>query len=226
MRPGIFSHRYVDFGNYQQCIDTVDDENKFEGRYSLIQVIISDTKVTGNGELENLISRGFVTAICYPSTCSKSDIDQVFEFFNAKLGIKINSLTSETKWSSLPYSTPKVVSALVLLSLIGFTHFSSTLCFYFKEEDMPKIVRSFNSGSAWQRLTSDTSSELGRRLEFFNGIRVLYLIGAICVHLYLPIQPMLSAMYLPEAEYFDQNPGAAAIARLSVVPSTIVFVIG
>lgn len=230
MRPGLFTNRYVDFGHYEQCLDAVDEENKNNGQYSLIQIVWSQNSPRlHHGEPDTLDDYNFenlVSAICYPSNCLKSDVEQVIEKFRIDTGITIKLLTSETKETSYSsYSQPKIIASLILLSLFGMTHFSSTLCFYFGEENMPTLVRVFDSGSAWQKLTADTSN-FGRRLDFFHGIRVLYLIGAICVHLHIPIRPILSAMYLPEVWYFDENPISATIIKLSVIPAATIFVIG
>ena len=91
---------------------------------------------------------------------------------------------------------------------------------------MPQAIKLFNCGSHWEKLTADTPNGPGERLQFFNGIRVLYLICAICVHLYIPLRPMLSAMYLPEAQFFESNRITGAIAKILLVPAGINFVIG
>ena len=223
MRPGIFTHRYVDFGNFQQCLDVMHSD--FVGQYSLIQIIWNSSDIEAAAEEYSF--ENFVSAICYPSTCTKSDIESIFEHFKKKSDINVNLITIETAETySSGYSPPKIAGLLILLSLFGITHLSTTLCFYFGDESMPKIVRIFDCGSAWQKLTSDTTSDLGKRLEFFHGIKVLYLIGAILIHLYIPIRPLLSAMYLPEIQYFQSNSFHTAISKIAVVPASISFVIG
>lgn len=221
MRPGIFTHRYVDFGNYQQCLDVVHEQDKFIGQYSLIQIRWNQS----NHELYNF--ENFVSAICYPSTCERSDIETILNHFNSRLDIEIKLITIETReTSSSGYSAPKIIAGLILLSLFGISHLSTTLCFYFEEERMPQVIKLFNCGSHWEKLTADTPSGPEKRLQFFNGIRVLYLICAICVHLYIPLRPMLSAMYLPEAQFFESNRITGAIAKILLVPAGINFVIG
>lgn len=231
MRPGIFTNRYVDFGNYQQCLDVVHDEEKIIGQYSLIQIVWNQSEMVlkeYEGEPATAYNfENFVSAICYPSTCTTYDVEAFLDHFNTKLDINIKLLTIETnESSSIDYSVQKIMAAIILVSLFGMSHLSTTLCYYFGAEKMPTVVKVFDCGSAWEKLTSDSSSDVGKRLDFFNGIKVLYLVATICVHLYLPIRPLLSAMYLPGIQYFDENPITAAIAKISMASAAVNFVIG
>ena len=116
MRPGIFTHRYVDFGNYQQCLDVVHEQDKFIGQYSLIQIRWNQS----NHELYNF--ENFVSAICYPSTCEGPDIETILNHFNSQLDIEIKLITIETReTSSSGYSAPKIIAGLILLSLFGIS---------------------------------------------------------------------------------------------------------
>lgn len=175
----------------------------------------------------------FVTSICYPSTCTESDLNSVLNYFNNQTFLRVSLKASKNRnENSLSHqSSAKLISQVILLSLIGITFFATVLnCIQDKkssESDRKvSILFYFDAITNWSKVTNVPNDPSSRRLLFFHGIRFYYFLMAIMSHLLLPLSVVLAPIYFPLPFFYFKHKMMAAVSRISAAHLAMNFVMG
>lgn len=263
MPPGFLTDQFVDMGHFHQCLEIDFKEYQsgssghFVGQHAMIYIkwplpersfkyespYVESTSIhlPRNGSwLEPLAKchtlfylEPFVTSICYPSTCTKSDLKNVLKFFNNRsfleLSLKVSKNRNEDSLSH--QSSAKLTSQVILLSLIGVTFFA-TVSNYIRDKKSSEsgrkvsILSHFDAIANWSKVSSVPKDPSSQRLLFFHGIRFYYFLMAIMSHLLLPLSVILAPIYFSLPFFYFKHKMMAAVSRISAAHLAMNFVMG
>lgn len=250
MSPGLFSGKYVDLGHYKQCLSITSSDGSFVGQYSLINIhwslprrgkIPHDFKFNFSGTategtwVESIADvhvlfyfENFVSAICYPSSCERGDIEKMFKMINQRTFLKPEVKTYTNRFDDIEVGDPYLRSfSTAIIVLLITTTFVSTLSHLLNPEgSLAKTLTNFNAIDTWTKVNAPYFTEAGKRMAFLNGIRAHYLVLAIMAHLFMPISPKILLLYLTENDFYVKNRWWAAMARISGTQVAMSFVMG
>lgn len=250
MHSGLFSGKYVDLGHYKQCLSITSSDRSFVGQYSLINIhwplpkrgkIPHDfkfnfTAIQSQGTWVESIAdvhvlfyfENFVSAICYPSTCERADVDKLFKTINQITFLKPEVKTYTNRFDDIQVGDPYLrgLSIAIIVILIAMTIVSTLSHLLNPGGSLAKTLTNFNAMDAWTKVNAPYYTEAGKRMAFLNGIRAHYLVLAIMAHLFMPISPKLLLLYLAENDFYVKNRWWAAMARISGTQVAMSFVMG
>ena len=201
--------KIVDFGHYQQCLETESDDSKWRGRYVLIQILwplssakprplkIQDVSQWSNDTwiqefsalLPYLYFEPMLHGVCVPSVCQLSDLQKLAETANQTSPLKFRIMTSESFDDNFQIPSYQLVSIgiLVILTTVMVV---ATLFPDLKEKFT--ILEHFDGFQNTQKIMEDTKYP---QLSFLNGMKLAYFICCIASHLFLPMTASIFPFY-------------------------------
>ena len=184
-------------------------------------------------------------AICYPSTCSRYDIDGVLSYVNGKYfkNIKLRMLTAESRNDPKEWRPSQIVSRLILLTLISVVILASTT------DQAQPIVQAFDARKNFKKLLSlDTkpnqlmnrspddaqsgdsnvsvysssdakiSISIEKNTKFLNGIKAKYLIECMFAHQYITMTSAYQTLLLPQFRHHENHhPNFRFLRRIGTI---------
>lgn len=232
--PGLLSYKIVDYGDYHQCLKSaymMENVTKFYGRYSLIAIEWIPRETSGYNESERTLDEEKISwmtaaythhkeflefatmtqAVCYPSTCSRSDIQKVLEYFNNKYfsHIKLRILTSESNHDENEWPLYRKISMAILAPLILTTISASSFDMEFLEPfdariNFKKLFGIKNTVTKNPRIQNGES--VFKKLEFLNGLKSFYIFKTVAGHTsYLPMSSTYQSLLTPAYTLFEHD---------------------
>ena len=211
MKSGFLSGEYVDFGKWDQCIDAKYDSSKsedekersadgiaFKGKYCLYQIHwpypknkleqVEMLREFNDTWISNLIKDAesvkflpITNSICFPSVCSRDEINTAIQHYideeNIPITIRFHEHCDVVDDYEKPYSDYPVwkrACGYTLLTII-MTVVISTFIGHYLPEYMTDFMRVWDAKENTRKLGYEVLSQDGQRLLFISGLRFLYL---------------------------------------------------
>lgn len=241
----------MDMGHFHQCLNVKSPSHDFIGQYAMIYMewplphrpfkyespYIPVTTVnlpTNNSWLEYLRKyhtlfylEPMVTSICYPSTCTDKDLNQVLNHFNSKSYIKLSiKMSRNAMVDPLEHqSAAKSFCQTIVIGLIMITILSTVVNNVGSEN---KFLPHFDAINNWIKVTTvaEQTAESTNSLLFFHGIRFYYFVIAVMSHLLLPLSVKLAPIYFSMPFFYVKARMIAASSRISAAHLAMNFVMG
>ena len=198
MKPGLFSHQFTDFGNYQQCLTKTDPP----ARYVVLEIAV-DCNGTEYflepADQEHYLFQKPLAAICVPGACSESDVSSVVTsqlVSSLAHPYSLRVLTSELKDEDqfTEHVFLRHFCRLVLFSIVAFNLVSTYLVMVSPLYSSHKIISNFNLLQNTRDLFKDPHPSEERTL-FLHGTRVTFLFGGILTHFFCFLSPAVKPYF-------------------------------
>ena len=218
MKPGLFSHQFTDFGNYQQCLTKTDPP----ARYVVLEILVNsnDTKYF----LDPIARRHIwiqnpLVAVCVPGTCSESDVSTVItsqlvaSLTNPySLRVLTSELLGEDQFTDHVYL--RYFSRFVLVSILLMSVVSTLLVHLLpKKFAKHKVLSSFDLVTNAAILFLDPDQNYVRT-QFFNGFRFFFNLISITVHIIIGVSPALLPYYFSIFGLFSSHKKAMKATQI------------
>ncbi|XP_017119535.1 nose resistant to fluoxetine protein 6 [Drosophila elegans] len=183
---GILKGHLKDLGHYDECVaieQTLASSHTLLGKYCL-----------ANLPLQPLMRIGVQTAVCFPASCSASNMDTLLRRVLKQLvGLELSDNQTLVRESTCKTSEREAYDAvtiftIVLLSVFGGVVALATLYDYFLCEDqkkLPALLKAFSARANSRSLFRITTEPNPNVIECLHGIRGMSLIWVCLGHDYV-----------------------------------------
>ncbi|XP_062140090.1 nose resistant to fluoxetine protein 6-like isoform X2 [Drosophila sulfurigaster albostrigata] len=190
---GILSLNIIDLGNYEQCINInqlIATNHAIKGKYCMAEIPFG--KMLGI-ESNVIRSVSLKIGVCFPSSCSSSNMDTLLNRAIQSLlnvthsGALINSDTCQTAdREAFPGLT---IFTIVLLSVFGALALLATLYDYFICQDqsqLPVLIKIFSIRASSRALFRTTNPKSNPNvIDCLHGMRCMSLLWVVFGHEYM-----------------------------------------
>ncbi|XP_070072688.1 nose resistant to fluoxetine protein 6 [Drosophila takahashii] len=190
---GILMGHLKDLGHYDECVridQAIGSSYNILGKYCLAQLPIQ--QLLGTSGIVNLI--GIQTAVCFPASCSASNMDTLLRrVVQQLLDVEVNSNLTLVKEGSCKTAVREsydglTIFTIVLLSIFGAAVAISTLYDFFlckDQKELPAILKAFSARANSRALFHISTKSNPNVIECLHGIRCLSLIWVCYGHDYI-----------------------------------------